>query len=69
MTRDNRKLTGLELADYLKRHRDEFEGNGDAFCMAAGYGIEGDDGKEKCNFKALVEALAKAGALNNLDID
>ncbi len=54
------KLTGRDLANYLKVHSGDFDGNGDELCMAAGYGIETEDGSLKCNFKAFVQALSQA---------
>ena len=54
------QLSGQELANYLENHREEFNGNGDALCMAAGYGIEKGDGTEKCNFTDFIKALSNA---------
>ncbi len=54
------KLSGKDLASYLEVHRDEFNGNGDALCLAAGYGIKGEDGIQKCNFSDFVQALSSA---------
>ncbi|AAQ00224.1 MULTISPECIES: hypothetical protein [Prochlorococcus] len=70
MAKKVEKLTGEELASYLADHRNDFDGNGDALCMAAGYGIERADGTEKCNFSDFVKALATAVDLNdNEDIE
>ena len=55
-----KKLTGKKLASYLEAHREDFNGNGDALCMAAGYGIEKGDGTEKCNFTDFIKALSNA---------
>ncbi len=63
------KLTGEDLASYLEIHREEFNGNGDALCMAAGYGIEGEDGRQKCNFTDFVQALSSALEISKADKD
>ncbi len=60
MAIDPDKLTGKELASYLEIHREDFNGNGDAFCVAAGYGVKGEDGTQKCNFTDFVKALSAA---------
>ena len=60
MAIDPDRLTGKELATYLEIHREDFHGNGDALCVAAGYGIKGDDGNQKCNFADFVQALSEA---------
>ncbi len=62
---DPLKLTGDELVSYLEDHREEFNGNGDAICMAAGYSIEAEDGSRKCNFTAFVEAVSNSNAVKN----
>ncbi len=62
------KLTGKELATYLDLHREEFDGNGDAFCLAAGYGVESLDGVQKCDFPGFVRALAEAVDLKDTDL-
>ncbi len=61
---EQNKLTGKDLVSYLEVHRHEFDGNGDAFCLAAGYGIKGEDGKNKCNFTDFVQALSEAMELS-----
>ncbi len=58
MSAEQFKLTGKDLSSYLEIHRDEFDGNGDALCVAAGYGIKGEDGIEKCDFKGFIQALS-----------
>ena len=58
MTKKIDKLRGKELASYIEQHKQEFEGNGDKLCLAAGYGIQADDGKEKCDFSNFVKALS-----------
>ena len=58
MTKKIEKLRGKELTSYIEQHKQEFEGNGDKLCVAAGYGIEADDGKEKCDFSDFVKALS-----------
>ena len=60
MTIEPNKLSGKDLASYLEVHRDEFNGNGDAFCLAAGYGIKSDDGTQKCNLTDFIQALSNA---------
>ena len=60
MSIEPNKLSGKDLASYLEIHRAEFNGNGDAFCLAAGYGIKGDDGTQKCNLTDFVQALSDA---------
>ena len=52
------KLEGEDLALYIEKHRQEFDGNGDELCLAAGYGIETEDGSEKCDFSNFVKALS-----------
>ena len=63
------KLTGKDLATYLEGHKKEFNGNGDAFCLAAGYGMEDEDGSQKCNFTAFVEAVSTALDTSSMDND
>ena len=58
MTKKIDKLRGKELASYIEQHKQEFEGNGDKLCLAAGYGIQSDDGNEKCDFSDFVRALS-----------
>ena len=60
MVKKKIKLQGKELASYLKTHKKDFEGNGDDFCLAAGYGIKTRDGNEKCNFPDFIKELALA---------
>ncbi|KGG15510.1 MULTISPECIES: hypothetical protein [unclassified Prochlorococcus] len=60
MDKNKAKLEGKALASYLEEHRNDFNGNGDALCLAAGYGIQGDDGTEKCDFSDFVKALSTA---------
>ena len=60
MTKESEKLKGEALFSDVEEHRAEFNGNGDALCMAAGYGIKGSDGIEKCNFSDFIEALSGA---------
>ncbi len=54
------KLTGKELASYFEAHGKDFNGDGDKFCLAAGYGVDRGDGIEKCNFTDFIQALANA---------
>jgi len=58
MTKKIEKLRGKELTSYIEKHKKEFNGNGDKLCVAAGYGIQADDGKEKCDFSDFVKALS-----------
>ena len=58
MTKNTEKLRGKELTSYIEKHKEEFDGNGDKLCVAAGYGIQADDGKEKCDFSDFVKALS-----------
>ena len=59
------KLRGKELASYLEDHRADFKGNGDALCLAAGYGKTASDGTQVCNFTDFVNAVSNAVELNN----
>ncbi len=54
------KLKGKELADYVEKHKEEFEGNGDKLCLAAGYGVQAEDGNLKCDFGNFVKAVSVA---------
>ena len=58
MIKKTEKLRGKELTSYIEKHKQEFDGNGDKLCVAAGYGIQADDGKEKCDFSDFVKALS-----------
>lgn len=58
MTKKIEKLRGKELTSYIEKHKQEFDGNGDKLCVAAGYGIQADDGNEKCDFSDFVKALS-----------
>ena len=58
MTKKIQKLRGKELTSYIEQHKQEFDGNGDKLCVAAGYGIQADDGKEKWDFSDFVKALS-----------
>ena len=60
MSLEPKKLTGKDLASYLELHREDFNGNGDALCLAAGYGVTGEDGTEKCNLSDFIQALSAA---------
>ncbi len=60
MEKKSVKLKGKDLAQYITVHRMDFNGNGDEFCLAAGYGVEGNDGKLKCNFTEFVQAVSTA---------
>ena len=67
MGKDQEKLVGDELASYVEDHRGEFNKNGDAICMAAGYVIRESDGTEKCNFTDFVKALSSSAETKNED--
>jgi len=58
MTKKIEKLRGKELTSYIEKHKKEFNGNGDKLCVAAGYGIQADDGNDKCDFSDFVKALS-----------
>ena len=58
MTKKIEKLTGKKLASYIEQHKQEFMGNGDKLCLAAGYGIRAEGGDEKCDFSDFVRALS-----------
>ena len=53
------RITG-SAASYVEDHRLDFNQNGDALCLAAGYGMKSIEGSQKCNFKAFVKALSSA---------
>ena len=58
MAKKIEKLRGKQLTSYIEQHKHDFDGNGDKLCLAAGYGIQTDDGKEKCDFSDFVKALS-----------
>ena len=58
--KNEKKLKGKELADYVEGNKDSFEGNGDALCVGAGYGDFSEDGTPRCNFQPFVKELGKA---------
>ncbi|WP_269622721.1 hypothetical protein [Prochlorococcus marinus] len=64
MDNEIEKLTGKALAEFIEHHRDEYQNNGDALCLASGYGTKSDDGLVKCNLTDFINALGKA-----LDLD
>ncbi len=53
-------LKGKELASYIRTHKEEFQNDGDAICIATGYGKQLKDGNQKCNFKPFIKELGKA---------
>ncbi len=61
MTEDffSRRLKGKELLDYVETHLEEFQGDGDALCLAAGYGQDNGQGTTKCNLSEFVRELAE----------
>ncbi len=65
MRKHSVKLQGDDLANYFNDHQGDFNGNGDALCLAAGYGIKAEDGTEKCNFSDFIKELADAVDLTN----
>ena len=58
MTKKIEKLKGKELTSYIEQHKQEFDGNGDKLCLAAGYGIQAEDGRQKWDFSDFVKALS-----------
>tara|TARA_B100001250_G_scaffold352128_1_gene324699 strand:- start:945 stop:1160 length:216 start_codon:yes stop_codon:yes gene_type:complete len=65
MSRKTDQLKGNALKAYIEKNRDKFDGNGDALCLAAGYGINTDDGSLKCNLPSFINELGKAMHLSN----
>ncbi len=63
------KLKGKDLTSYVDRHKKEFQGNGDELCLAAGYGVQTDDGNEKCDFSDFVKALSLAEGNSDKEIE
>ena len=63
------QLRGKDLVEYVEDHREEFEGDGDALCVAAGYGIDEEDGTTKCDLPAFVNELGQATDLTSYEID
>ncbi len=55
----SKPLKGKALADYVEVHKDEFQNDGDALCVSAGYGEYAEDGTPKCNFQPFVKELGK----------
>ncbi len=69
MARKIEKLKGKDLTSYIDQHKQEFEGNGDKLCLAAGYGVPTDDGNEKCDFSDFVKALSLAKGKSEIDVE
>ena len=69
MGKELEKLTGEELSSYVEQRRKDFKKNGDALCLAAGYGIKASDGTEKCNFTAFVSALSNATEIEDDNLE
>ena len=65
-TKEGQKLKGDELVRYVKQHKNEFKGNGDALCVAAGYGTLSKEGKPICEFQPFVKELSNSTDLNIL---
>ncbi len=63
----NQPLKGKELANYIKDHKNEFNKNGDALCVEAGYGDYAKDGTPLCNFEPFVKELGKVVDLESED--
>ena len=61
----SKPLKGEELAKYFDVHREDFQGNGDALCVEAGYGEYSEDGRPNCNFQPFVKELGKVMDLEN----
>ena len=59
---------GLSInPDYLESHREDFNGNGDALCIEAGYGQYSENGELKCNFKPFVKEVSEVMDLAKTD--
>ena len=58
-------LKGEELVSYVLEHRKEFKDDGDALCIAVGYGREGDGGEILCNLPAFIKELDEATDLDS----
>ena len=58
-------LKGKALAEFVENGREEFGENGDALCVAAGYGKKALDGTTKCNLPAFVNELDQVSDLVN----
>mgnify|MGYP007063786756 CR=1 FL=1 len=59
-TKTYKPLKGEKLVDYVKNHKEEFHGEGDALCVSAGYGNFSEEGKPHCNFEDFVKELGEA---------
>ena len=60
MSKKENQLKGDALKAYIDKNRDKFKGNGDELCLAAGYGINSDDGSLKCDLPYFINELDKA---------
>lgn len=56
----NKQLKGEELANYVKVKKQDFKENGDALCVAAGYGKLNSDGTAKCDLPTFLKELSEA---------
>lgn len=57
----SKKLKGKELADYIKKYKDQFKGDGDQLCLAAGYGQPSKDGNNmKCDLPLFIKEFSEA---------
>ena len=62
-------LKGKDLVEYLEEHRDEYEDNGDALCVAAGYVRKSEGGENQCNLPAFIKELDEATDIENFVYD
>ncbi len=68
-SKKGKQLKGKALADYVFEHKEEFEEDGDALCVAAGYGEYLQDGTPNCNLKPFVKELSKVMDLEEKKVD
>ena len=58
--KEDKQLKGQELANYIKVKKKDFKNNGDALCVAAGYGKLNSDGTAKCDLPTFLKELSEA---------
>ncbi len=63
----SKRLKGEALVTYIKKNKGRFGENGDALCVAAGYGTISKDGKPLCEFQSFVKALSNSGNIGLLE--
>ena len=56
----SKRLKGEELVSYIKKNKKQFGENGDALCVATGYGTLSKDGEPVCEFQSFVKALSNS---------